>query len=342
MCVLRKMRAVAGILLLSPGLGMADDSGAVMAGPQAAPVQQVAESQQAIPLMMPMGGAPAYSWVPPPGMMWPMPPQYLAPMTMPSAPPVTWMPFVWVLVPVPADMPGAADMSNDPVANTPVAKLPPLNAAPAPTPTEIAAPVMRLDEAKVNASPIKDATGAALPLAATLSAAGLSEPVSVPVVTPADEKSVVHGSVTPTPVVTPPLLDSVPVTLPAEAVMPDGAAEAVKASPAQATGVAGEAVPPTGLGASPEVESATVLSASAPTMSPVNKVVVDYGPVAATPVVDLLTLMQSSSPPARAPARRKAVRKPSASIPFKPRPTATSKPVKQRMCWTRGVVAPCR
>lgn len=333
MRVLRKMRAVAGLLLLSPGLGMADDSAAGIAGPQAAPVQSVPEAQQAMramqamqamqawPQMMPMSGAPAYYWAPPPGMMWPMPPAYPAPMALPSAPPVNWMSFVWVLVPVPAEMPGVADVSSGPAANAPVVKPPSLNAASAPTPTENAAPATSTGEAgNVNPSSVVGTVGAALPLADPLSAGGLSEPVSVPVVPPVDEKTV-----TPAVVVKPPLPD---------AVIPAVAVEAGKA--VQAASLAGEAVPPPGLAASP----AALLAA--PTVFAVGAVTPDYGPVAPTPVVDLLALMQPVSPPARVSAKRKAVRKSSAAIPLKPRPAVTVKQVKPRMCWTKGVVGPCR
>lgn len=166
--------------------------------------------------------------------------------------PCYWMPFVWVLVLVPAELPGLADVSSGPAANAPVVRPPSLVAAPVPTPTENAAHVTSPGETgKVNVSPVVGMVGAALPLAATLPAGGLSEPVSIPVVPPVDEKTVTAAAG-----VKPPL----PGAVPAEAVIPTVAAEAGKASPVQAASLA-RPPPPPGLVASPAVEPAPLLAA---------------------------------------------------------------------------------
>lgn len=72
---------------------------------------------------------------------------------------------------------------------------------------------------------------------------------------------------------------------------------------------------------------------------------VDYGPIAPTPVVDIEMLQQPSIVEQPAPistAKPQSIPKKSASAKRKPRSSATAKPVKKRMCWSDGVVAPCR
>lgn len=66
---------------------------------------------------------------------------------------------------------------------------------------------------------------------------------------------------------------------------------------------------------------------------------VDYGPIAPTPVVDLMALSApvAVSVPASKPPKKPAVKK----NPVRKLPAATV-PAKKRMCWTNGVVAPCR
>lgn len=81
------------------------------------------------------------------------------------------------------------------------------------------------------------------------------------------------------------------------------------------------------------VDSAAALAASEAVAWPEPKV--DYGPVAATPVVDLLALeKQLSDPPIRASTRTRS----------RATPTASAAPVakKKRICWENGIVAPCR
>lgn len=78
---------------------------------------------------------------------------------------------------------------------------------------------------------------------------------------------------------------------------------------------------------------------------------VDYGPVTPTPVVDLIALeqqMEAASAASRSPERtapkapRKQVRtRTPTTTPSTPAQSAAP-PVKRRMCWSNGVVAPCR
>jgi hypothetical protein len=76
---------------------------------------------------------------------------------------------------------------------------------------------------------------------------------------------------------------------------------------------------------------------------------VDYGPVAPTPVVDLLALGQQAAAPqprnmtrvAPKPSPKSVRQSPDTSAPASAlQPVA--KPVKKRLCWNKGVVAPCR
>jgi hypothetical protein len=75
---------------------------------------------------------------------------------------------------------------------------------------------------------------------------------------------------------------------------------------------------------------------------PVNEVPVDYGPVAPTPVVDLLALeSQASKTPGASGRPSKPARKSGTPVSPKPGAKTKSEPSK-RLCWTKGVVAPCR
>jgi hypothetical protein len=74
---------------------------------------------------------------------------------------------------------------------------------------------------------------------------------------------------------------------------------------------------------------------------------VGYGPIASTPVVELpdFTAPPATSAPMQPPvkANKKPVssKKP-AKKPAKTQPAAASAPTRKRMCWSNGVVAPCR
>ena len=125
-----------------------------------------------------------------------------------------------------------------------------------------------------------------------------------------------------------------------------------------APAMSGPGEPDAGLAAT---APAMALSSPAATDSPSNAVdvplpvvppglaPVDYGPVMPTPVVDLMALQQqaAASQPrsltqgapksARTPTQKSAVTTASPAS-----STASAKPVKKRLCWTKGVVAPCR
>ena len=332
MCVLRTMRAIAGALLLSPGLSLAADQEPAAPNLQATPGQAVSgmppammPSVQPWPQMMPFPGMPPYYWAPPPGVMWPMPSPYLAPMAMPSMPPIPWAPVMWVMVPVPAEAPMGAMPDTTPVANTPDMALSSSNVT-VPASGSGAAPSSGAGENKgifVTATP-----------------PGSPESAMPPSVAPVQEKAV-YVPVAPNPVVKLPVPDAAP-SAPAERTTPAaGGADAGKVTPEQAADPVAVAVP---LPVSPpatlagEADSAIHASVDAP----LKEVTVDYGPVAPTPVVDLLVLMQPDKPAVKTPARSKKPRKSNVAIPLKSRPTPAAKPVKQRMCWTQGVVAPCR
>lgn len=316
MYVLRKMRAIAGVLLLSPGLSVAADQAAAAPDPQALPGQTASGMTQAIPppaqpwtQMMPFPGMPPQYWMQPQGMMWPMQPQYPVPMGMPPMPSVPWVPVMWVMVPVPAETPGVT--------------LPPSNKT-APLSGSKAVPPTGAEEgAGARAATISPGMPAALPTSAV----------------PAQEA--VYVPVAPAPVVKLPVPDAAP-TVPADVSPPaSGGADAGKVLPDQAVSPVGIAIP------APPAQVVALAAAAAPALpalleSALNHVSVDYGPVAPTPVVDLLALLAPDKSAVKIPARSKKSRKASVAIPLKPRSTATAKPVKPRMCWTQGVVAPCR
>jgi hypothetical protein len=264
MRVLGKILGLVGLMLLSPGMVVA--GGALpVASDTPPPVQTMpamALSAPMWPQMMSVPGVPPFYSMPQSGMAWPMLPRYPGPMVMP--PPATWMPFVWVWVPVGAVTPAPAPVDYGPVADAPVIELP--------LPDTAANIVMALDGTAdtpetVDADKSKAAEGA------------MAEAPQV------DVSSITDSSSLPAAVVPAPI--------------------------------------------------------TAPLAVPVNAVVVDYGPVTPTPVVDMLVLekqlarasLRKSSPP---------VSKPTVSKSNKPDSTTASKPVKKRMCWNNGVVAPCR
>lgn len=156
----------------------------------------------------------------------------------------------------------------------------------------------------------------------------------------ADPAVAEYGPVAETPVVELP---------PPEAVAAPDPQEPPPRAPADAGTGASAAVPV--IGRTPSAEeggplgatqsTAPVADAAPPGAAPS----VDYGPVAATPVVDLIALERqpqiAPSPDAAAPKTpRKRVHAPAAAPQAAPRQPA--QPPKRRLCWTNGVVAPCR
>jgi hypothetical protein len=126
MCVLGKTRGLVGLMLLGPGMVVAN--GALPVAPDIPPpVQAMPATTFPAPMwpqMMPVPGAPPFYSMPQPGMAWPMLPPYPVPMIMPPAMPATWTPFVWVWVPVGAVTPASTTVDYGPVADTPVIELP--------------------------------------------------------------------------------------------------------------------------------------------------------------------------------------------------------------------------
>ncbi|MGK2952215.1 MAG: hypothetical protein ACSLEZ_07500 [Thiobacillus sp.] len=267
MCVFRKTRGLVGLMLLGPGMVVANGALPV-ASDTLPPVQTMPAMVASAPMwqqMMSVLGVPPFYSMPQSGMALPMLPQSPAPMIMSPAMPATWMPFAWVWVPVGAVTPAPAAVDYGPVADTPVIELPL---------ADTAANIMMAPDGMAHASATVDA-----------------------------DKRVTAGEAT----AEAPLVDVHSITdssssLPA-AVMPAPVAD--------------------------------------PLAVAVSAVVVDYGPVTPTPVVDMLALekqlARASLRKSSQPASKSAVTKSN-----KPVSTTPSKPVKKRMCWNNGVVAPCR
>ena len=178
-------------------------------------------------------------------------------------------------------------------------------------------------------------------------------PAPVPAQAPAPvpgSAGVDYGPVADTPVVELPVFDatpdSVPVPAPAE---PAGAALA-PATPEPAKPVessATETVTPEST-ATAGVDQPSPAAEVPTSVVPASLTTVDYGPVAPTPVVDLLAAeRQAAAPRPRKKAQvapkplQPASNAPATAAPASPAPTA-SQPAKKRLCWNKGVVAPCR
>ena len=175
--------------------------------------------------------------------------------------------------------------------------------------------------------------------------------VLVPVQAPA---KVDYGPVADTPVIELPLPDEVPAaTTPEVAALVPVAAESnktvIETDKPAGGGVAVDAsrielLPAAGMdGSSPA--AVTSVTIAEPVAAPVNAMMVDYGPVMSTPVVDLLALQQQAAvaSPRKLPRYApKPVRKPIVATQPKLRSTTIANPAKKRLCWTNGVVAPCR
>jgi hypothetical protein len=149
-----------------------------------------------------------------------------------------------------------------------------------------------------------------------------------------------YGPLADTPVVGMPLPDSNT----AQAMMEDAALAAalaqegkVDAGPADVTsGVESATIN----GQSPAAGAVEPVAATVAV--PVNVIPADYGPVTPTPVVDLLALeSQGSKSPDSSRRPSRSTRKSGTPASPKPMAKATSEPAK-RLCWTKGVVAPCR
>jgi hypothetical protein len=146
-----------------------------------------------------------------------------------------------------------------------------------------------------------------------------------------------YGPVADAPVVELPPPDEVPA-----APEPEGAMPAPTVVETDRPGTEG--------GATTDTSAINVLPAAgatepavAPAAASVGAPMVDYGPVTPAPVVDLLDLQQQAAAESVPKSTlSKPARNTSAPSSPNPRSTATAKPVKKRMCWINGVVAPCR
>jgi hypothetical protein len=166
-------------------------------------------------------------------------------------------------------------------------------------------------------------------------------PVPATLLTPAQ---VDYGPVSDTPVVELPVVD--PAI--AQTTLEDAALAATvtqagnrEAGPAVSSGV--EAASPAATNSQTPATRADepVAPPAAPSVSAMP---VDYGPVAPTPVIELPVLQThdaGSDTPEPSQVAPKPVRKTGTSGSPKAIPTAKSAPAK-RMCWSKGVVAPCR
>lgn len=260
-------------------------------------------------LQAPVAGTHPYYLVPYPALSRPMAPAYpVLPMQAPVLP--GWVPFVMVLVPMQAMPQPPAGGDYGPVADTPVVELPPPVAvvpaegtpATQATTSSEVAPDVASPAQPIDYGPIADAPVIEVP------ASDAHPPEPAPTLLLPD-----YGPVTASPV----------VELP-ETGMPDSGQASVPA-----------------VGAPPPAAQAVV----------VPRVTVDYGPIAATPVMALPvagTRVHQIRTRARAAAPSGKAK---AGLAVKPaiKPAATSKrgvavpaPPKKRMCWSNGIVAPCK
>lgn len=265
-----------------------------------------------------------------------MSPTPLVMMPIPPLPAVAHMSPVWLQMPMPGTQPyyvvpqaGGMVWSAAPVYPTPpmppvkmlappgwvpyVLVLVPLQ-PPAPPAVDYGpvaeTPVVTLPPPETSPSPAEPETGAPV----------MVEPAAVaPAAQPAPSD--------PVPVAEQPVPPATATSLP-DAVPPAPAAES-PTPPAPAV----EPPPPAGVSTNPTV--ATVEPEPLPGLPEI-----DYGPVAPTPVVSLLAAAPQSLSPSVVKPTVKQTAKP---VVKKPAVRAgVAQPVKKRMCWSNGVVSPCK
>ncbi len=296
-----------------------DAQGATMPSVPAMPAWP--QPMTAMPGMMPPGMMP-YGGMPP-GMMWPIPQALPAPMMQPNAPQIVWVPFLRVLAP----MEGAAApaVNYGPVADTPVVSMPPAPPSLVPAAAEATA-TERVPQEKAADAPAKGAAKTPVPAVAAFEST--------------------------LPALTAPFLPS-PTPAAAEATATERILQE-KAADAPAKGAAVSPAPavaaiesPLSVMAAPALPAALVAAEPVPEAPKLYEIAVsvDYGPVAPTPVVMLAPPEQPEVAPQVRKRTRSAV-KASARKAVAKSPTSSLKsgvePVKKRLCWTQGVVAPCR
>ncbi len=165
-----------------------------------------------------------------------------------------------------------------------------------------------------------------------------------------------YGPVAETPVVELPLLGATPepTSAPLPALAPTPAvSEAATLTPvmrdaAKPVDDSAAAAPARELSVSAGTERSSPTADEPTAAVPMTQRVVDYGPVTPTPVVDLLALEK----PAAAPRPKKprvapkplqpASNAPATAAPASPPVPTPAPPARKRLCWSKGVVAPCR
>lgn len=165
-----------------------------------------------------------------------------------------------------------------------------------------------------------------------------------------------YGPVAETPVVELPLLGATPepTSAPLPALAPTPAvSEAATLTPvmrdaAKPVDDSAAAAPARELPVSAGTERSSPTADEPTAAVPMTQTVVDYGPVTPTPVVDLLALEK----PAAAPRPKKprvapkplqpASNAPATAAPASPPVPTPAPPARKRLCWSKGVVAPCR
>jgi hypothetical protein len=165
-----------------------------------------------------------------------------------------------------------------------------------------------------------------------------------------------YGPVAETPVVELPLLGETPeptsAPLPPPAPTPAVSEAATLTSdmrdPAKPVDDSAAAAPARELPVSAGTERSSPTADEPTAAVPMSQTAVDYGPVTPTPVVDLLALEK----PAAAPRPKKpraapkplqpASNAPATAAPAPPPLPTPAPPARKRLCWNKGVVAPCR
>jgi hypothetical protein len=245
-----------------------------------------------------------------------VPPVVMWPQMMPMA-----RPMVYYWAPPPGMMWPVLPQYSAPMAMPPVVWV------------MVPVPATSLSPAMVEYGPVADTPVVEVPLTDEAPEKIMQEPPALPAPAVVD-----YGPVTDAPVVELPLPD----TDNTQAMMEEAALAAALAQEVKVD--AGPAAVAPGVKSAPmNGQSNAAGEPEAPTATAsVNAPPVDYGPVTPTPVVDLLALeaLGSGTP---APAKRppKPVRKSGTPVSAKPMAKVKSEPSK-RLCWTKGVVAPCR
>ena len=179
-------------------------------------------------------------------------------------------------------------------------------------------------------------------------------PVPMPAQAPAalpGSAEVDYGPVADTPVVELSAFDATSDSAPVPAAAEPAGAALTPALPESAKPVAGstaETITPE-LPASAGMGQPSAPAEAQASVVPASLTAVDYGPVAPTPVVDLLAAeRQAVAPRPRKKAQvapkplQPASNAPAASAPASPPVPTPAQPAKKRLCWNKGVVAPCR